>query len=248
MSPPRPPAIVHCPFCDHRVSQATPRSGNSIGATFWTDGKIEGPMVSKWFDLISCPHQDCNAYFLGSEAKLDVLQPGFGDNDFDDVDPFADDDSEELRWKYTQQFPKSRSLSESDWLTALESGVFGASERQIGARITIWHLSNDQVRKDTSLAVEYSAAQEENMLRLLHLLEMAASKEQRRKSAAEENLLMRAEILRELGNFETARTTLNEIKTGFKSEREQIARLIEAKDRRVCAFQTDESRDTQIWI
>ena len=42
---PGPTTIKRCPGCKGLLAEGTLASGNTLGATFWTDGKREAPML-----------------------------------------------------------------------------------------------------------------------------------------------------------------------------------------------------------
>ena len=56
---PGPIMIYKCPDCLNSIKQYTFTSGNTFGATFWSDGRCIGPMVSPHAWLVLCPH--CHA-------------------------------------------------------------------------------------------------------------------------------------------------------------------------------------------
>jgi len=48
--------IKKCSACSKLIKQETISSGNTFGATFWTDGKREAPMLPEQPWLVMCPH------------------------------------------------------------------------------------------------------------------------------------------------------------------------------------------------
>ncbi|MFZ4580311.1 MAG: hypothetical protein ACOYOB_18160, partial [Myxococcota bacterium] len=65
---PGPTIINKCSACAKLVEQATIGSGNTFGATFWTDGKREAPMLPDPLWLVMCPH--CQAPLWVDELEV----------------------------------------------------------------------------------------------------------------------------------------------------------------------------------
>jgi hypothetical protein len=53
---PGPNVIRQCNHCQKPFTEPTLMSGNTFGATFWTDGKQEAPMLPDMPWLVKCPH------------------------------------------------------------------------------------------------------------------------------------------------------------------------------------------------
>ena len=53
---PGPTIIRQCAACAQPFQQETLMSGNTFGATFWTDGKMDAPMLPERYAVIKCPH------------------------------------------------------------------------------------------------------------------------------------------------------------------------------------------------
>ena len=64
---PGPILIKQCPQCQKLFSESTLASGNTIGATFWTDGKCEAPMLPETPWLVKCAH--CGHLIWIDEAR-----------------------------------------------------------------------------------------------------------------------------------------------------------------------------------
>ena len=56
---PGPTLIMKCSSCDGHFQLRTIASGNTLRAKFWTDGKMEAPMLPSVPAAGSCPH--CNS-------------------------------------------------------------------------------------------------------------------------------------------------------------------------------------------
>ena len=185
MTTPGPTLIKKCNRCDGLMKQRTIASGNNFGARYWTDGKIDTPMLPETPLVIVCPH--CRKVdWLKNLAEIgEIPGPrGFGvplpeyDLSFDDL-PFFD-------------VPTG-----DDYLGFLES-VELIHDQELYLRWTYWHLMNDPRRRDP--AVQPLGIDEvENLQRLLVLI----------KSPSESSRLTIAEIHRELGDFASCEQMLD---------------------------------------
>ena len=76
---PGPTIVKKCSSCSKLITQNTIASGNTLEATFWTDGKQEAPMFPDQPWLVMCPH--CHSLLWIDELKgLGVIDP-WGDQD-----------------------------------------------------------------------------------------------------------------------------------------------------------------------
>lgn len=255
MSPPEPPVPVHCPHCDQLVNYSQARSGNTYDAEFWTDGKMDAPMLPSHFDLIVCPH--CDGFFWGSEAKADLAHTFL--KRITDDDPFSsegEDDIEFSRDDYRNGFLlqedfdsfrgdspvlfKSKLFEEPDLsYEAWISQKYPFSKRQseavwLQAAQTLSHEFYSRTVawhlandafRRSSWFVEYSQAQRENMEKL-------ALYEGDREFAA----LRQAEIWRNLSEFGRAKEMIEKWRERRSFRGVFMARLIEEKNERVQLF------------
>ena len=165
-----------CPSCDGLLIERTLISGNTIGARFWTDGKMEAPMLPQYPALVRCAH--CDALLWLPEAQefrppqpLPMFQTAPGARD-----------------------PKAP--TEADYLEAIASGLAPGAEREKYCRVHAWHASNDARRdlKSKSAAGELPIQTADNMKLLFAMLDRSAP----------EQRMLRAELARELGRFAEA--------------------------------------------
>lgn len=56
-----------CPACQQLLIECTLLSGNTIGAKFWTDGKMDAPMFPQIPALVRCAH--CQSLLWLPEAR-----------------------------------------------------------------------------------------------------------------------------------------------------------------------------------
>lgn len=168
---PGPTIIRQCAACAQPFQQETLLSGNTFGATFWTDGKMEAPMLPERHALIKCPH--CQALLWIDEQGI-----------LDEVD-----------WGDQNAYPEARDSlvpTFADYLALLESGDY-PPEQERYLRFHAWWAGN-QPRRKSATPSPLSLSEIEN---LRHLAALADE-------ADEEDRIMKAEILRELGQFDQA--------------------------------------------
>lgn len=140
--------IRRCPSCEGLIRQRTLASGNTFGARFWTDGKMEAPMMPSYPPLARCPHCGTVLWLpaaekIGTEPPGEAEMPGIEDP----PDP-----------------------TEQDLLEASRTPPVGAQDREMFIRIEAWHAANDPRRQDGHANVTLSPESEANMKALSRLL------------------------------------------------------------------------------
>jgi len=231
------PEAIFCPHCDGEMLNYVGISGNTIGATLWTDGFLDAPMLQPYVRAIRCPH--CSKAFFRDDARSSGISREDSLAEGDDAVPGV----------YDGGLSAYRELL----------GKTDDRERMHYLRIRIWHAQNDKVRKahgkalrerrrarfggasdDTDAApplkVEVPVANASFQANLRALLELLGDNP--------DDTLMRAEIWRELGGFDQAL----EIARTISDEREWVARqiiaLAEAGDAQVAVLaRPDEDED-----
>ena len=73
------PERMCCPRCDHGFSYMAVGSYNTFGATFYTDGYIEGPMYDDQGRLFRCPQ--CRV--IGWNDEFICEEPGDDEDELD---------------------------------------------------------------------------------------------------------------------------------------------------------------------
>ena len=170
-----------CPSCDGLIIERTLLSGNTIGARYWTDGKMDAPMFPQTPALVRCAH--CNAQLWLPEASEHGFAnpPKMFENVAGAAEPIAP--------------------SENDYLEAIETGLAPDKEREIYCRLHAWHAFND-ARRNEKNAADLSDLPDKiaaNMKKLFAMLDRMQPNQR----------MLRAELARELGRFDEALALLN---------------------------------------
>lgn len=208
---PGPDATVSCPHCGAKARYPTLISGNTFGATYWTDGKRVAPMLPGLPQFVRCG--SCGScYWLEDEIE--------------DDDGSADAVDEGRRLPYVKE------ASEAEMLEALRSGRVKGAESERKLRVLAWWMSNDPLRTEHPLPDVRDAGSMEarrgNLQALVALLD----------DFDDNDMIMRAEIHRELGDFDAARRQLDEIRdVRFADAVKQLRALCDARDTRVRQLQ-----------
>jgi hypothetical protein len=211
---PGPDHVVACPHCKALAKHLTLMSGNTFGAQRWTDGKMVAPMLPRPPAVVKC-HACGECYWLEDAESVGTV------------------DSEHCRtgrpdnpaWAAA---PEVKELNEREYYKALRRGLAADRQQERELRILAWWRSNDayrsRQRRSASGAVLRSTAWEENLKALRDLLD----------ESDEGDRLMKAEVLRELGEFEPARQLLKGVTSDeFSAVARQFDALCEARDTRV---------------
>jgi hypothetical protein len=205
-----PDQIVACPFCAGLAKYMTLISGNTFGSQVWTDGKQIAPMLPAPPAVVKCRHR--MEYYWLRDAKEVGTGKGWGDEE-ETVDPRWDDA------EYVEE------PTEDGYYAAIERNLARGREQERSLRILAWWRRNDAFRRGLSAPVgaiaTASTKYQDNLKALADLLD----------TADENDLAMKAEVFRELGEFEAAMGVLNQIEPGEYSEViRQIRDLCERQD------------------
>ena len=140
--------IRECPHCRSRVVQEETISGNTIGATYWTDGKREAKMLPDHPWLAKCPV--CVGLFFVDEAV--EMNTGF---------------------ELAAGKQKVLALSEKELLNFL-SGPALSANKELYVRMCAWRSANDAWRWNLNERPAFS----KDLVQSLHALsEMLDEKE-----------------------------------------------------------------------
>jgi hypothetical protein len=200
-----PDQIVACPICNGLAKYMTLLSGNTFGAILRSDGKQLAPMMPWMPPMVKCRH--CGHCYWLAEAEH--------------VGWEGDDDQ--------PQHPDASSLqevqepTEEDYYEALEGDLATERKQERSLRILAWWRSNDAFRgpKTTKNASLENGLREKNLDALSQLLD----------EDTDQDHLMRAEVLRELGEFESAKEILARVESSeFAAVVRQMRSLCESRD------------------
>lgn len=186
---PGPDQIVACPHCKGLAKYMTLMSGNTFGARVWTDGKQVAPMLPHPPTVVKC--RNCVECYWLTEAK-----------EIGSVDPWGDEDLIDPTWAAAQEVQEP---GEDEYYEILDGTMVADRLQQRKLRVLAWWRRNDAFRDDpevqaprTSSAVAMCRKNLEALVRLFD-------------EANEDERLMKAEVLRELGEFEPAKQVLSRV-------------------------------------
>ena len=185
MTTPGPTLIKKCKSCEGLMKQRTIASGNTFGARYWTDGKVDASMLPLTPSAVRCPHCHSLLWISSLEEVGEIPgSRGFG----------------EPRPEYDRSFdshPFIENLETDDYLMALSKGEL-SKDQEIYLRTIYWRLMNDP-RRGNHISIALSVEEQENLRNLLSLVDQMD----------ESSRLIRAEIYRELGEFEDCEKALD---------------------------------------
>lgn len=213
---PGPDQIVACPHCGALAKYMTLMSGNTFGARMWTDGKQVAPMLPSPPSVVKCSHcREC--YWLDDAKEVGTLMAWGGNSQ---VDP---------AWIAAEVV---REPSEEEYYQALRDGLAQDPQQELNLRVLALWRSNDAFRDvreaGTSGIANTSGACRENLEAIAGLLDEARESER----------IMKAEVLRELGEFESAQRLLSRAVSGdVATVVHQLRLLCDAEDASVRELQ-----------
>lgn len=141
--------ILKAPLGGKPVLLPSQASGNSHGATAWTDGKFEAPMLLDDLWLMKSPAD--SIIFWKEEAEV-VGQ----------FHPFSDEANQ------YRDYRQVREPSERDYLSFIEEGGANTRDREKYVRQRLWWLGNDRIREFGGELIE---AHKINLRRYIELLD-----------------------------------------------------------------------------
>ena len=141
------PALIvrECPHCKAHVVQEETVSGNTIGATYWTDGKREAKMLPDHPALVKCPA--CQGLFWVDES-VEV------DSGFDAA-----------KGKQQVLAPSGKELLE------FLSGPDLPRDKELYVRVSAWRSANDAWRWNPNATPAFSKEQVQNLKSLSKMLD-----------------------------------------------------------------------------
>ncbi|MGL4332638.1 MAG: hypothetical protein ACRCSR_07605 [Bacteroidales bacterium] len=204
-------SILICPVCSHKKEVLSLCSGNFIGARFWSDNKIDAPMMPFVSPVQKCPN--CENYYFKSRAqsmeKSDQYSFELGILNFEDCQ------------KSILQF-ENESLSKHEEMKLRELVIHAYNDKYYRT------ISEEDESLSKTPKPEDWTYFVENTERLLLLLE-----------DEEYTLLFQAELLREIGKFDESVSLLHKIESEDREIAERIYQIKKkalANDNRVFEF------------
>ncbi len=174
--------LIHCPHCEAPMIKHSISSGNTFGATSYSDGKRDAPMMPSYPEVTVC--WKFELFFWVKEAVKKTELPRF----------------------YTgSKLNEIRFLNGYEIVEALETGVSRNKKEEIKLRIEMWWFFNDRSRDDEPLFIEDGdeSLYTSNANRLIELLQADRINSDWQ--------IMTAELQRNLGNFGLCMDILNKI-------------------------------------
>lgn len=211
-----PTIIRRCISCSKPIGQTTIASGNTFGAEFWTDGKMDAPMLPDQLALVSCPHCGTPVWINELEILGEVPR-----RKLNDAFPDAKMEYETFSLDYFGILANKRRFE-----IIVSKPKTRAKERYL--RIRAWWSGNDQ-RRTGKKKPPLSPLETFNLVSLASLLNESRKKD----------VLIKAEIMRELGLFEYALSLLDKIEDPeLEATAAQIRQLAAKRDPYVRALET----------
>lgn len=144
-----PDIIRECPKCKTSLVQHTMLSGNTNGAVFWTDGKVDALMFPYMPLLVKCPN--CRLVFWIEDAQRLGEKPRGKSKEWSSVlEPGLPSEDDILRLLSKKSFERNKELY---------------------ARRTAWWLVNDMFRENESTQINFSTEQIKNLRALADILD-----------------------------------------------------------------------------
>jgi hypothetical protein len=205
--------IIACPHCSGLARHHVLASGNTFGARVWTDGKQIAPMLPRPPAVVQCRH--CSEVFwLTDGTEVGRLQPWQEEGTRNDP-----------AWSDAQEVEEP---DEERYYRALEKGVAKDREQMKFLRILAWWRRNDAFRDDTSAESDTEVHLSLECKRNLHALADLLLE------TDDNECIMKAEVLRELGEFYSAKALLAPMADGeYRTVVQQLQELCAAEDQRV---------------
>ena len=207
---PGPDQIIACPYCQGLEAHFTLVSGNTFGMRTWTDGRHIAPMLPALPPVARC-HHCARCYWLADARRVGSYERWSTGTD---VNP---------AWEAA---PSIEEPSEKECYAALAGALASDRDQERQLRTLAWWRRNDAFRAWDEDAPPQSAgdmdgACRQNMEALLSLVG----------KTKKPDLLMRAELLRELGNFDAVREALDQVtQTRYRWVVQQIRALCDSED------------------
>ena len=217
---PGPTCVYECSQCYGLFSRRSISSGNTLRSRYRSDGRMDAPMLPTTPLLSACPH--CKTPVFWPKAKELAKYETYARKYFSTSEP----DPKQLEFERQQfeletQYKNSPQYSEvtATQMAEFLNGFEFSEKHELTLRMQFWWVSNDDRLAYNRDAL--SLSEHENLKKLLQLLG----------KDSDSMMLLRAEIYRELGEFEAAKRCLNfDFHENQAARAEQLMRAIEEEN------------------
>ena len=184
---PGPDQIIACPHCHGLARHETWLSGTAFGAVLWSDGKqeIQGLMPEPLPAAVRCRH--CADFYWLAEAEKIGTVDLWGSNG--------------RQASPARCRSAGRGVNEEEYYDAIERNLPKDRQQERRLRILAWRRRNDPLRFHPIGNVTASGRCRQNLEALARLLD----------ESDETDLIMKAEVLRELGECDLAKEVLRRV-------------------------------------
>lgn len=206
---PGPSIYRKCPSCEKYITEGSLTSGNTFGAVFWSDGKIEADMLPPPEIIAKCPF--CKIFLWLNDHPIIGTYDWFNGEEHKIPDEWKDS-------KSIQQ------LTIENYSNAIEDRVFSENiEREVYLRTQLWWLLNDLIRDKDNRQVDIFKKNKllfkKNLICLYDLLD----------GNEDDVILQKAEIARELGDFTRCVNILHNVSKDKENIRKEIVLFAQQK-------------------
>jgi hypothetical protein len=201
-----PGEIINCPSCKETFLKQDLISGNTFGGIYFSDGKNHFPMLPDLPQFACC--ETCHAFFWLKDVPYKELPRSYGSEEI----PAGED------------IPYIQQPSAEEFAEAITLKCYRNPEEEEYLRRHLWWELNNKFRGGRKGEMADQTLFVENLKALIRL----------KQSAEPQDLLMLAEMHRELGLFDEALELLKNVKEDrLKSIVRQFREKIKQKDRMV---------------
>ena len=165
--------VKQCPNCNCKFAVLNVGSCNTFGAKFYTDGFVSGPMYDEGDALLICPN--CDKYFWREDIPTQEIVR----------------DSEFFRDPAKRSLPNAKRVYARNYENTLRQALWKNKAQEKYIRIRAWWSFNSSYRSHPTKDFTLPFEQEANLRSLLQLLD----------TNDPYTSIIKAEILRELGEF-----------------------------------------------
>ena len=182
--------VYQCPACSKPILQWTLASANGIGARYFSDGRVKAPYFAEMVRITEC--ENCSTIFwLDQEIKID---------EFED-DDFKDEDVRKSAY-YREHGLWADSLGKESLVRAIQEKVFRNPREEVYLRKKLlWKLNEAWLEKEKPWEEGDEVLLQENTINLIQVLDQSSQKD----------LLLMAELHRNLGDFDACMDILDRV-------------------------------------